>query len=184
MITEAFKGIIVVVSKWDDEDDKVEKGLSNSPSEFDADAILAEMRRELDFVPYAPVIFTSAVTGKNLPKIFELATDIAVRRRQQIPTRKLNAVLQKAVAAHPPAGLKNTLPKMRYIVQTDIAPPWFVIYGANFKHIHWSYKRYLERQMRENFDLIGTPIRFSFRDEKQINPGRKPSQAVKKLPGA
>jgi GTP-binding protein len=61
---------------------------------------------------------------------------------------------------------------MRYIVQTDIAPPWFVIYGANFKHIHWSYKRFLERQMRETFDLIGTPIRFSFRDEKQIKANR------------
>jgi GTP-binding protein len=57
------------------------------------------------------------------------------------------------------------------MVQTDISPPWFVIYGANFKFIHWSYKRYLERRLRENFDLAGTPIRFSFRDEKQIQKG-------------
>ncbi|MDR3125910.1 MAG: ribosome biogenesis GTPase Der, partial [Candidatus Nomurabacteria bacterium] len=102
MIAEASKGIIVVITKWD----SVEDG--------DADAILTEMRRELDFIPYAPVIFTSSITGKNLPKIFELATDINQRRRQQIPTRKLNDVLQKAVAAHPPAGLKNTHPKFRY----------------------------------------------------------------------
>jgi GTP-binding protein len=164
MITEAGKGIIIVITKWDDAD--------GQDDERDADAILAEMRHKLDFVPYAPVIFTSAVTGKNLPKIFELATDIVQRRQQQIPTRKLNDMLQKAVAKHPPAGLKNTLPKMRYIVQTDINPPWFVIYGANFKHIHWSYKRYLERNLRENFDLIGTPIRFSFRDEKQIKANK------------
>ena len=135
---------------------------------LDSDEILKSISSAFDFVPYAPVILTSSVTGKNVTKIFELATEIAQRRQTVIPTRKLNDVLQRAVTAHPPAGLKNTLPKMRYIVQTDINPPWFVIYGANFKHIHWSYKRYLERQLRDNFDLIGTPINFSFRDEKQI----------------
>jgi GTP-binding protein len=100
MITEAGKGIIIVVTKWDSYGDE-----EKSSEDFSADSILAEMRQKLDFVPYAPVIFTSSVTGKNLPKIFELATDINRRRHQQIPTRKLNDLLQKAVAAHPPAGL-------------------------------------------------------------------------------
>jgi GTP-binding protein len=195
MITEAGKGIIIVVTKWDtispviaSDSEAIQSkttgsprrtssarddaSAKNSPTEQTATEILHSIANALDFVPYAPVIFTSSVTGKNLPKIFELATDINRRRHQQIPTRKLNDLLQKAVAAHPPAGLKNTLPKMRYIVQTDVAPPWFVIYGANFKHIHWSYKRFLERQMRETFDLVGTPIRFSFRDEKQIRANR------------
>lgn len=171
MITEAGKGIIIVVTKWDDE--SMAENSGDVSDQRDADAILANMRYKFDFVPYAPVIFTSSVTGKNLPKIFELATEIDKRRKQQLPTRKLNDVLQKAILNHPPAGLKNTFPKMRYIVQTDISPPWFVIYGSNFKHIHWSYKRYLERNMRENFDLVGTPIRFSFRDEKQIKANKK-----------
>jgi len=162
MIAEAGKGIIVVITKWDlTEDEKL------------SDEILAEMRYKLDFLPYAPIIFTSSVTGKNVAKIFELATQINARRKISIPTRKLNDMLGKAVLAHPPAGLKNTHPKFRYIVQTDTSPPWFVIYGSNFKHIHWSYKRYLERKMRESFDLIGTPIMFSFRDEKQIKANRE-----------
>lgn len=170
MISEAAKGLIIVITKWDEYSEK--ESNEDSENERDADRILAQMRTKLDFVPFAPVIFTSAITGKNLPKIFELATEIDKRRKQQIPTRKLNDVLQKAVLSHPPAGLKNTYPKMRYIVQTDTCPPWFVIYGANFKHIHWSYKRYLERQFREKFDFSGTPIRFSFRDEKQIQDNR------------
>jgi GTP-binding protein len=161
MIAEAGKGLILVVSKWD-----------LAGEEFAAETTLSTLKTNFDFAPWTPVVFTSSVTGQNVAKIFELATDIVKRRQQQLPTRKLNDTLQKAVAKHPPAGLKNTLPKMRYIVQTDINPPWFVIYGANFKHIHWSYKRYLERNLRENFDLAGTPIRFSFRDEKQIKANK------------
>jgi len=72
-------------------------------------------------------------------------------------------------------------PKLRYMVQTDVSPPWFVIYGSNLKFIHWSYKRHLERVMREKFDFIGTSIKFSFRDEKQIKANReKASQAAEK----
>ena len=132
-----------------------------------ADDILHEIAATFDFVPWASVIFTSSVTGKNVAKIFDLATMIANERRQKIPTSELNKVLQKAILRHPPAGLKNTHPKFRYVVQTDTNPPWFVIYGANFRFIHWSYKRYLERQFREAFGFNGTPIKFSWRDEKQ-----------------
>jgi GTP-binding protein len=82
-------------------------------------------------------------------------------------------MLQKSIQAHPPAGLKNTHPKLRYMVQTDTTPPWFVIYGSNLKFIHWSYKRYLERQLRETYNYTGTPIKFSFRDEKQIKANRE-----------
>jgi len=173
MITDAGKGIIIVVTKWDHSTNQPFRVIgagqaTTDNTEIRTEEVLKSISNTFDFVPYAPVILTSAVTGKNVTKIFDLVTEIVRRRKTQIPTRKLNDVLQKAVLAHPPAGLKNTYPKMRYMVQTDINPPWFVIYGANFKHIHWSYKRYLERQMRENFDFIGTPIMFSFRDEKQI----------------
>jgi GTP-binding protein len=85
----------------------------------------------------------------------------------------LNDMLQKAVADHPPAGLKNTHPKLRYMVQTDTAPPWFVIHGSNLKFVHWSYKRYLEKQLREAYNYAGTPIKFSFIDEKQIKANKE-----------
>jgi GTPase len=77
------------------------------------------------------------------------------------------AASRKSLSDHPPAGLKNTHPKLRYIVQTDISPPWFVVFGSHLKLLHWGYKRYLERAMRETFDFTGTPIKFSFREEKE-----------------
>jgi GTP-binding protein len=163
MIADAGRGLIIVISKWD----------LAGENEENADEILHQIAATFDFVPWASVIFTSSITGKNVAKIFDLAAGIQAEREKQIPTRKLNDLLQKAVLRHPPAGLKNTHPKFRYVVQTDIAPPWFVIYGSNFKHIHWSYKRYLERQWRETFGLAGTPIKFSFRDEKQIKANRE-----------
>jgi GTP-binding protein len=162
MIAEAGKGLILVVSKWD-----------LRGEEFAAEETLSTLKHNFDFAPWAPVIFTSSVTGQNVAKIFDLAAKIATERQRKISTSQLNKVLQTAVLKHPPAGLKNTHPKFRYVVQTDVAPPWFVIYGSNFKFIHWSYKRYLERNWRESFDFIGTPIKFSFRDEKQIKANRE-----------
>ncbi|MDB5162193.1 MAG: engA [Candidatus Saccharibacteria bacterium] len=159
IIDEAGKGLVIVVSKWDSVMEK---------DAYTRDALAPKIARTFDFVPWAPLIFTSSVTGQNVTKLFDLVMEIDTRRHQEIKTRQLNDLLQKAVQKHPPAGLKNTFPRLRYIVQTDVAPPWFVIHGSNLKFLHWSYKRYLERNMREAFDFIGTPIKFSFRDEHQI----------------
>lgn len=168
IINEAGKGLVIVVSKWDNVLDK---------DEFTRDALAPKIVRTFDFVPWAPLIFTSSVTGQNVSKLFDLILEIQVRRTQEIKTRQLNDLLQKTVAAHPPAGLKNTFPKLRYIVQTDQSPPWFVIYGSNLKFLHWSYKRHLERVTREKFDFVGTSIKFSFRDEKQIKANREKAAA-------
>lgn len=164
IIDEVGKGLVLVVSKWDSVEGK---------DAFTRDALAPQISYHFKFTPYAPLIFTSSVTGQNVTKLFDLALDIYQRRRQEAKTRKLNDLLQKAVISHPPAGLKNSHPKLRYIVQTDIAPPWFVIYGSNLKFVHWSYKRYLERTIREAFDFSGTPIKLSFRDEKQIKSNRE-----------
>ena len=171
IIDEAGKGMVIVVSKWD----------SIDKDAFTRDSIAPSISRTFDFTPWAPLIFTSSVTGQNVTKLFDLALDINERRHQEVKTRKLNDILQRSVQKHPPAGLKNTHPKLRYIVQTDVAPPWFVIYGSNLKFVHWSYKRYLERNLREEFDFTGTPIRFSFRDEKQIKANRE-KEAKQKTP--
>lgn len=164
IIDEAGKGLVLVVSKWDSVIDK---------DAYTRDQLAPKIAYNFKFVPWAPLIFTSSVTGQNVTKLFDLALDIHRRRHQEVKTRKLNDLLQKAVLSHPPAGLKNSHPKLRYIVQTDTAPPWFVIYGSNLKFIHWSYKRYLEREIREVHDFAGTPIRLSFRDEKQLKKNRE-----------
>lgn len=150
-IAKAGKGIILVVTKTDLE-------------HKDSDEILDNLEYDFNFVPYAPVVMTSSLTGKNVTKIFELAQQIDAARHAELKTSDLNKLLMDAVASHPPAGLKNTHPKLRYMVQTDSCPPWFVVYGSNLSLLHWSYKRYLERRLREAYDFTGTPIFFSFRN--------------------
>ena len=164
IIAEAGKGLVIVVSKWDSVEGK---------DAYTRDALAPKISYNFKFTPWAPLIFTSSVTGQNVTKLFDLAVDIDARRKQETKTRVLNELLQKAIQKHPPAGLKNTHPKLRYMVQTDDNPPWFVIHGSNLKFVHWSYKRYLERLVRETYDYSGTPIKFSFRDEKQIKMNKE-----------
>ena len=168
IIDEAGKGLVIVVSKWDSVMDK---------DAYTRDALAPKIAGKFEFVPWAPLIFTSSVTGQNVSKLFDLILEIQARRTQEVKTRKLNDLLQKTVAAHPPAGLKNSHPKLRYMVQTDVSPPWFVIYGSNLKFLHWSYKRHIERVLRENVDFIGTSIKVSYRDEKQIKANREKAEA-------
>ncbi|MDR0591598.1 MAG: ribosome biogenesis GTPase Der [Candidatus Nomurabacteria bacterium] len=158
IINEVGKGLVVALTKWDTID---------SADIAKVDEIRAGINYDFKFVPFAPLVFTSSVSGKNVAKLLDLALQIADQRQKEVKTSDLNRALRAAVAAHPPAGLKNTFPKLRYIVQTDTAPPWFVIYGSHLKFLHWSYKRYLERTMRETFGFEGTPIKFSFREEKK-----------------
>ncbi len=164
IIAEAGKGLVLVVSKWDEAEGK---------DEFTRDALAPKIAYNFDFTPWAPLIFTSSVTGQNVTKLFDIALQIDARRKQETKTRVLNDMLQKAISDHPPAGLKNTHPKLRYIVHTDTSPPWFVIYGSNLKFLHWSYKRYLEKRLRETYNYAGTPVKFSFRDEKQIKMNKQ-----------
>ena len=164
MIKEAGKGLVLVVSKWDSVEGR---------DAYTRDALAPQITHNFAFVPWAPLIFTSSVTGQNVTKLFDLAVEIDLRRHDELKTTELNRVLQDCLRKHPPAGLKNTFPNLRYIVQTDVSPPWFVIFGSNLKFLHWSYKRYLERAMREAHDFSGTPIMFSFRDEKQVKANKQ-----------
>lgn len=151
-IIEAGKGIIVVLTKAD----LVEN----------TDEILDQLERDFNFLPYAPVLITSSETGKNVTKLFELTLEIDATRHLEIKTSELNQILSTAIVEHPPAGLKNTRPKLKYIVQTDVCPPWFVVHGRDLGLLHWSYKRFLERKIREKFPFVGTPIMFSYRNDQ------------------
>lgn len=156
MVKEANKGLVLVVSKWD----SVEK------DSWTHDTMAAEIRPHYQFVHWAPVIFTSAVSGQNVSKLPEIAQSIQARRRQTIKTSVLNNFLQDCVHAHPPAGLKNRHPKLNYIVQTDDNPASFTMYGSHLQFLHWSYKRYLDRSLRQKFDFDGTPIPLYYRDKR------------------
>ena len=124
------------------------------------------LEKDFDFLPYAPVVITSSETGLNVTQIFELALEIDKARHTEVKTSELNKILNEAIVTHAPAGLKNTHPKPKYIVQTDTCPPWFVVHGRDLGLLHWSWKRYLERRIREKYSFIGTPIMFSYHSDK------------------
>ena len=153
MIKEAGKGLILVVSKWD----------SLDKDAYTRDTLAPQIQHNFIFVPWAPLIFTSSVTGQNVSKLFDLVLEIVKRRQQQFSTPELNRWLKSVIDAHPPAGLKNSNPKLNYIVQENDNPdPSFKVFGAHTKLLHWSYKRFMERTLREKYDFIGTPIKFWF----------------------
>lgn len=169
LIKEAGKGLILVISKWDSLDEK---------TPFSRDQMAAELRQTYAFVPWAPVVITSSVTGQNVSKLFELVLEIEERRKQRFTTSELNRWLRTVVNSHPPAGLKNRAPKLNYMVQEDDNPiPAFKIFGAHTKFLHWSYKRYLERKLREVHDYSGTPIQFWFIEKHVTHKhGTRPTQ--------
>lgn len=169
-IVEAGKGIIIVVTKADllDDDNPTNYfGEENVGNRTAADFLLDALEKDFDFLPYAPVLITSSETGHNVAQLFELATEIEKNRHLEIKTSDLNKILNEAIISHAPAGLKNTRPKPKYIVQTDVCPPWFVVHGHDLELLHWSWKRYLERKIREKYPFIGTPIMFSYRSDKK-----------------
>ena len=151
LIKEAGKGLIIVVSKWD----------SLDKDAYTRDALAPQIAAHFEFVAWAPLIFTSSVTGQNVAKLFDLVLEIADRRVQKFKTTELNQWLKKIMHKHPPAGLKNRQPKLNYIVHEDGNPiPSFKVFGAHTKFLHWSYKRYMDRDFRTQWDMVGTPIKF------------------------
>jgi len=173
MVKEAGKGLVLVVSKWDAVDDK---------TPFTRDQMAPEITANYDFVPWAPLIFTSSVTGQNVTKLFDLALQIDAERKKRIPTAELNRWLRTIVDKHPPAGLKNRAPKLNYIVQEDDNPiPAFKVFGSSTKFVHWSYRRYMDRSLREKFGYDGTPIQFWFIEKHVTHKhGNSPTLAPRK----
>lgn len=155
MVKDANRGLIVAISKWDTFEDK---------DAFSSDYIAGKLQSELQFVPWAPLVFTSAKEDKNLSKIIELAQDVQTERSKKIKTTRLNQWLRKAVANHePPTAKGNLHPRLQYAVQElDTPYPSFQLHGNHTRKIHWSYKRYLEKSLREEFKLTGTPIEIWF----------------------
>jgi GTP-binding protein len=172
LIKEAGKGLILVVSKWD---------IVEGKDAYTRDKLAPQIARTFDFVAWAPLIFTSSVTGQNVTKIFDLVLEIVKNRSQKIATKDLNKWLEQAINNHPPAGLKNRSPKLNYIVQeTDNSTPAFKIFGSSTKFVHWSYRRYLEKSLREKFGFNGTAIQLWFIEKhvahKHGNSPTKPAR--------
>ncbi len=160
MVKEAGKGLIIVVTKWDT--------IEGDEEEFET------LRKQIIFsfqhVPWSQLIFTSSVTGKNVAKLFELFVDIDMARQLKIETKDINKWLKSIQRHHLPAGLKNTHPSLKYATQVDTSPPTFRVFGRDTKFLHWSYKRFMDRELREVYDLVGTPVVFEFIDGPKDEP--------------
>jgi len=162
LIKDSIKGLIIVITKWDILEEK---------DAYSRDKIIAQLAYNFDFVPWAPVIFVSSVTGQNVTKILDLSLEIYNNRNKKISTPKLNKWLKEATSNHPPAGLKNRTPKLNYMIQEkDIHFPSFQIFATQTKFLHWSYKRYLEKKLRDSFGFQGTGIKIWYIEKNTSHP--------------
>lgn len=157
IITEAGKGIIVAINKWDLIEDKK----ANTINKFEK-----ELSQDIPFLSYAPKIFISAVTKQRLRQIFDESLKVYAQCTKRISTGLLNKVINEAYALNPPTSFKGKRLKIYYITQASIQPPTFVLFVNNEELLKDSYKRYLENKLREAFGFFGTPIRISVRERK------------------
>jgi GTP-binding protein len=162
-VLEAGKGIVLVINKWD----VVEK------DGHTADQWLRVLRREAPYLVWADIVFGSALTGQRLERILREARRVAEERYRRVPTADLNRVVTDAVRAHPPAHVRNRLGKVLYATQVAVAPPTFVIFVNDPELIHFSYRRYLENRIREQYGFLGTPIRLIFRARESEESARR-----------
>lgn len=153
MLTDSTAGVIILVNKWD----LVEKD-THSIHQF-TEAI----RRDLSFLPYAPILFISAETGQRVHKILPLALEVDDARHQRISTADLNKFIREAVASHAPPSKGRLQLKFYYVTQVGVTPPTFVFFVNQPDLVHFGYERYLENRLRELYPFTGTPIKFIFR---------------------
>ncbi len=153
MLTEESAGVVVLVNKWD----LVEKD-TYTINEFEE-----KIRTELNFMPYVPILFISAETGQRVNKIFPAVLEVNEARYQRIPTNQLNKFMREATAKHPPPSKGGKRVKFFYATQPGVAPPTFVFFVNKPDWINFSYQRFLENRLREQFAFPGTPIRLVFR---------------------
>ena len=162
-VLEAHKGIVLVLNKWD----TVEK------DEHTADKWLKRLRRDAPYLGWADIVFASALTGQRVERILREALRVAEERYRRVPTGELNRLVMDAVRAHPPSHVRNRLPKIFYATQVGVAPPTFVIFCNDPEIVHFSYKRYLENQIREKYGFLGTPIRLILRKRESEEAARR-----------
>ncbi len=150
------RGLILVVNKWDLAEERSERH-----------NVVRQVDHRYRFVPWAPVMLTSTVTSEGVRDLLELAVHVAAVREHRIPTAELNRVIRKAVTSHSPPTMRHKRLKVLYATQAEVAPPTFVLFVNDTSLVHFSYRRYLENQLREAFELDGTGIRMIFRNRSE-----------------
>ena len=154
---ERGKAVIIAVNKWDavEKDDKT------------IYRVTEKVRNTLSFMPYAEILFISAMTGQRLPKLFETIDMVSENHAMRVGTGVLNEIMSEAVAMQQPPSDKGKRLRLYYITQVSVKPPTFVIFVNDKELMHFSYTRYIENQIRETFGFRGTPLRFIIRERSE-----------------
>lgn len=154
---ENGKGVVIAVNKWDaiEKNDKTVYEYSN------------KVRQILSFMPYAEIMFISALTGQRLYKLFDMIDFVIENHSMRVETGILNEIMAEAVAMQQPPSDKGKRLKLFYITQVAVKPPTFVIFVNDKELMHFSYTRYIENKIREAFGFKGTPLRFIIRERKE-----------------
>ena len=155
-ILDAWKSAVVLVNKWD----AIEK------DSFTLDEYTRQLRQELNFMDFVPVLFVSAKTGQRVERVLPLALRVQEERLVRLSTSQLNQILQKAQDQFSPASRSGRQLKIYYATQVRSDPPTFLIYVNDPSLAHFSYLRFLENRLRENYPFLGTPIRLVLRPRR------------------
>ena len=151
------KGILIAVNKWD----AIEK---NDKTIYEHTNRIKEV---LSFMPYAEIMFISAVTGQRLNKMFDWIDTIIQNQNMRVATGVLNEIMAEAVALQQPPSDKGKRLKLFYMTQVAVKPPTFVIFVNSKELMHFSYTRYIENKVREAFGFRGTSLKFIIRERKE-----------------
>jgi GTP-binding protein len=152
-VLERNKSVIVLVNKWD----AVEKD-THTMVEF-----TEQVRQDLKFLDYVPIVFVSALTRQRVNRIIPLALEVADARRHRLSTNEVNHVIQEAYDRNAPPSRHGRVLRIYYGTQAETEPPTFILFVNDTKLVHFSYERYMENQIRKHYPFIGTPIRVVFR---------------------
>jgi len=171
------RGIIIAANKWD----LVKDRGSEYVKTYDEN-----LRYQLKFLDYAPVLHISAVTGERTPKLLEMIDQVAIARNTRVKTNELNRFVKKITDAHPPASPGKHHVRVLYAAQTAVAPPVFVLFTNVATQFHFSYQRFLINQLREEYGFLGSPIRLQVRRRERTQPksGEKSKGGAKSKSGA
>jgi GTPase len=167
------RGIIIAANKWD----LMKEGGPEFVKTFDE-----ALRRQLKFLDYATVLHISAATGERTSRLLETIDKVAQSRRQRVKTTELNKFVERVAAEHPPASPGRRHVRILYAAQTSVAPPTFVFFTNVATTFHFSYQRYLENRLRDEFGFLGTPIRIHVRARRskvRVSGGSRVSAPVK-----
>jgi GTP-binding protein len=163
---DAGRGVIVAANKWD----LMKEQGPEASKRFDEN-----LRYQLKFLDFAPILHISAATGERTPKLLEMVDKVYAATRKRVPTGELNRFIEKTTSAAPPVTASRRNMRVMYAAQAAVAPPTFILFTNSLTKLHFSYERFLENRLREEYSFLGAPIRIQIRGraESRGNDARK-----------